>query len=52
MNQDQEIKAKALEIAVMIFSAMNKDGKTNEPNKDGEYLIINIAKVFEVYIKG
>jgi len=53
MNQEQEIRAKALEIAVELYSALLQQGRIKpEPPKTMEEFIIDISKPFESHIKG
>jgi len=53
MNHDQEIRAKALEIAVKTLSTLSLNGIVTPENpisETGEFLI-RLAEIFEEYIK-
>jgi len=54
MNESQQIRAKALEIAVLAYSALKGDKKVSFSAlaPDGESLFMNIAKAFDMYITG
>jgi len=54
MNEDQEIRAKALEIAVQTFAMLPQDAKMRFLS-DGDKIqqtIINASRIFEEHIKG
>ena len=56
MNQKQEIRAKALEIAVRMIAALPKEWVNQYLNEarspTAEQVIIGLSRAFEVHIKG
>jgi hypothetical protein len=54
MNREEEIRAKALEIAVKMFAALPKEFVLDQIENKGlsaEQIIINSAISFDIYIK-
>jgi hypothetical protein len=54
MNREEEIRAKALEIAVKMFASLPEDFVKAQDNKgvSAEQIIINSAISFDIYIRG